>query len=237
MRHRRKGRILGRKPNHQRALLRNLASSLFLTERDDRLDERLEYYDDFIPSNKPKVKGRIVTTLHKAKEVRPLVEKCITIACKGIQAEDAAAEFGTDAVRGSEEWKTWRHSEQWQKWNQAMAPAVTARRRVVQLLDNKDAVSVLFDNIADRYLERPGGYTRIVRLVKPRLGDAGIQAILELVGSHERTHQASEKPAFEGESPEDDSPVSETPVSEEETEVTSSEADAPAEEEVKESAE
>ena len=63
MRHRRKGRVLGRSPSHQRALLRNLASALFLTERD--ADEYLE--------GAPKVKGRIVTMLEKAKEVRPVV--------------------------------------------------------------------------------------------------------------------------------------------------------------------
>ena len=73
MRHRRKGRILGRNPSHQRALLRSLASALFLTERDAEFDD-----------NKPKVKGRIITTISKAKEVRPLVEKCITLACKAL---------------------------------------------------------------------------------------------------------------------------------------------------------
>ena len=83
MRHRRKGRVLGRSPSHQRALLRNLASALFLTERDAEDDD-----------NKPKVKGRIVTTLQKAKEVRPLVESCITIACRSLphaEATQAAA--------------------------------------------------------------------------------------------------------------------------------------------------
>ena len=74
MRHRRKGRKLGRNPSHQRALLRSLASALFLTERDAEFDD-----------NAPKVKGRIVTTLHKAKEVRPLVEKCITVARRAPQ--------------------------------------------------------------------------------------------------------------------------------------------------------
>ena len=56
MRHRRRGRTLGRKPNHQRALLRNLASSLFLTERDDDVDELGREYRDFTKPNKPKVK-------------------------------------------------------------------------------------------------------------------------------------------------------------------------------------
>ena len=70
MRHRRKGRVLGRSPSHQRALLRNLASALMLTEREVEAGE----------PGAAKVRGRIVTTLPKAKEVRPVVERCITIA-------------------------------------------------------------------------------------------------------------------------------------------------------------
>ena len=71
-------------------MLRNLASSLFLTERDEVVDELGRDYLDFSTPNKPKVKGRIVTTLPKAKEARRLVERCITIAKKGIQAEENA---------------------------------------------------------------------------------------------------------------------------------------------------
>jgi large subunit ribosomal protein L17 len=199
MRHRRKGRTLGRNPSHQRAMLRNLASSLFLTERDDDVDEAGYEYPSFVPPNRPKVKGRIVTTLHKAKEVRSLVEKCVTIARKGRKAEVAAAEFNTNAARGSQEWKEWRQSDQWQQWNQAMAPALTARRRLIQLLGNKEAVSVLFDDVADRFADRDGGYTRVVRIAKPRLGDSGVQAILEFVGKNDRVKQKSEKPAFDDE--------------------------------------
>ena len=97
MRHRKRGRILSRNPKHQRALLRNLASALFLTERDAEFDD-----------NAPKVKGRIVTTVAKAKEVRPLVEKCITIARRSQAAENAAREYATTAERGTEQWKSWR---------------------------------------------------------------------------------------------------------------------------------
>ena len=186
MRHRRKGRILGRSPSHQRALLRNLASSLLLTERDAEFDD-----------NAPKVKGRIITTVSKAKEVRPLVEKCITIARRSLSATDSAAQLESSAERGSQEWKAWRTSDKWQAWNQAIAPAVAARRRCLQLLGNKEAVSILFDDIAPRFADRPGGYTRVVRLAKPRLGDAGQQAILEFVGVRDRVVQKSEKPAFD----------------------------------------
>ena len=118
MRHRRTGRKLGRSPSHQRALLRSLATALFLTERDAEFDD-----------NKPKVKGRIITTISKAKEVRPLVEKCITVARRGLAAEEAASEFGTNADRGSDSWKSWRKSDRWSKWNKAIAPSVAARRR------------------------------------------------------------------------------------------------------------
>ena len=49
-------------------------------------------------------------------------------------------------------------------------------------LRDKQAVRVLFETIAPRFADRPGGYTRIMRLAKPRLGDNGTRAILELVG-------------------------------------------------------
>ena len=116
MRHRRKGRVLGRSPSHRKALLKNLASAIFLTERDAEGE-----------ANAPKIPGRIVTTLHKAKEVRALVEKCITIAVKGLAGEAGAVEFESKAERGSEEWKAWRKSEMWRKWADARSPGITAR--------------------------------------------------------------------------------------------------------------
>lgn len=219
MRHRNKGRKLGRNPKHQRALLRNLASALILTERDAEFDD-----------NKPKVKGRIITTIAKAKEVRPLVEKCVTIARRSLAAEDAAAEYATSADRGSQEWKNWRESDRWNAWVKAVAPAVAARRRCVQLLGDKEAVGILFDEIAHRFLDRPGGYTRIVRLPQPRLGDAGTQAILEFVGVRDRVTQRSEKPTFEDEDIESaDQQSSEEAAEEEATEAETAETE-PAEE-------
>ncbi len=186
MRHRRKGRTLGRSPSHQRALLKNLASSLFLTERDADDDD-----------NKPKVKGRIVTTVQKAKEVRPLVERCITLARKTLPAQQEAQKHGTTAARNTETWKTWRKSEAYQKWNQAIAPVVNARRRALQLLGDKQAVRILFAEVAPRFTDRPGGYTRVLRLAKPRLGDAGTRAILEFVGVRDRVSQRAVRPTFE----------------------------------------
>ncbi|TWT46575.1 bL17 family ribosomal protein [Botrimarina hoheduenensis] len=191
MRHRRRGRKLGRNPNHQRALLRNLASALILTERDT---DDLRYLK---LESEPKVKGRIVTTISKAKEVRPLVEKCVTIAKRSLPAARAAADLAPGAERGSDAWKKWRSSDRWQKWNQAIAPTVTARRRCLKLLGDKQAVSVLFEEIAPRFEERPGGYTRVMRLAAPRLGDAGVRAILEFVGVRDRVAVKSERPAFD----------------------------------------
>jgi large subunit ribosomal protein L17 len=185
MRHRKRGRVLGRSPSHRRALLKNLASALILTERDAEDDD-----------NAPKVKGRIVTTLHKAKEVRPLVEKCITIARDSLADIELASEHGTAAERNSDEWKKWRKSDRWSKWAAAMAPAVTARRRLNQLLGDKKAVKILVNDIAPRFKDRSGGYTRIVKLAKPRLGDAGARAMLEFVGVRDRVVEKSQKPAF-----------------------------------------
>ena len=193
MRHRKRGRRLGRSSSHRKALLKNLASSLFLTERDAEFDD-----------NAPKTKGRVVTTLHKAKEVRPLVEKCITIARRSLAAEEAAKQYETNENRGSEAWKSWRQSEQWQKWCAARAPVVAARRRTLQLLGDKQAVEVLFEEVAPRFADRPGGYTRILRLATHRVGDAGVQAILEFVGKNDRKTVKSAKPSFTDTSDSDD---------------------------------
>ncbi|WP_153557593.1 bL17 family ribosomal protein [Roseimaritima sediminicola] len=217
MRHRRRGRVLGRSPSHRKALFKNMASALFLTERDAEFDD-----------NAPAVKGRIITTLPKAKEVRPLVEKCITIAKKSLAAAEEAEQYATDAERGSDEYKQWRKSDDWRKWAAARAPVVNARRRCLQLLGDKEAVNVLFDTVAERYVDRPGGYTRVIRLAKPRLGDAGQRAMLELVAADYNASSTSQRPAFDDDSS-DDSPAaddgSET-ASEAETETATATAEA-----------
>lgn len=174
---------MSRTPSHRRALMRNLASSLLLTERDAEFDD-----------NPPQTAGRVVTTMAKAKEVRPLVERCITIARHALDDQRRADALATDAERDSDEWRKWRTSDQWLEWNQAIAPVLTARRRVIRMLGNKEAVSILFDSIAPRFENRPGGYTRILRLAKPRLGDAGTRVILEFVGERDRTKDATPQP-------------------------------------------
>jgi large subunit ribosomal protein L17 len=163
-----------------------LASALFLTERDAELDD-----------NKPKVKGRIITTIQKAKEVRPLVERCITIARHALPHQDAADVLEPNAERNSDQWRAWRASDTYREWNKTIAPVVAARRRALRLLGDKQAVKILFDDIAPRFVDRNGGYTRIMRLAKPRLGDAGTRAILELVGKNDRVRKVATKPSFD----------------------------------------
>ena len=126
MRHRRKGRKLGRDSSHRKALFSNMAGSLF------------EH-------------GRIKTTEAKAKELRPIAEKLITLARKD-------------------------------------PGDVAAQRQAVAYLRSKDSVHRLFHEVAPRFTERPGGYTRIVKL-GPRQGDAAPMAYIELV-DHEPVARA-----------------------------------------------
>ena len=219
MRHRMRGRKLGRNASHRKAMFRNMACSLIRSLRTDEDDPQ-----------SPKVAGRIVTTLPKAKELRPYVEKLVTLARKAVEHEERAAELGTSADRNSTEWKTWRESTQWNDWNQAMAPALAYRRRAFAILRDNEAVDILFDELAERFRDRPGGYTRVIRLAGVRLGDAGQKAMIEFVGEHDRIQTHSEAPALDVEEPEKDV-VAEEPAAEEEAEVEASAVDEPAAEE------
>lgn len=197
MRHKRRGRQLGRNSSHRKALFRNLACHLFLTERDDDAYEFLFQADGKTPINPPKVKGRIVTTLQKAKEVRSMVEKCITVAKKAVASQAEADALASSDERGSAGWIAWRNGEGWQKWSAANAPVLTARRRLISILADENAVEILMKKIAPRFVDRPGGYTRVLRLAERRLGDAGQKAIIELVGKHDRVVASATAPAFE----------------------------------------
>ncbi|WP_417847687.1 bL17 family ribosomal protein [Thalassoglobus sp.] len=206
MRHRMSGRKLGRNASHRKAMFRNMAASLIKTVRAVEGDE-----------GAAKVPGRIVTTVAKAKELRPYVEKLVTLAKKAQKHEAQAEEYATTAERNTSEWKTWRGSDQWNQWNQAIAPAIDYRRRAFALLRDKDAVDILFSELGERFEDRNGGYTRIVRLAKVRLGDAGEQALIEFVGIRDRvktTHTApvvvdDEEPTNEASSVESDSEAAE----------------------------
>jgi len=189
-----RGRKLGRNASHRKAMFRNMATSLIRTVRIDEDDKQ-----------RPKVPGRIVTTVPKAKELRPFVEKLITLAKKAAVHEDRARQFATTAERNSSEWKQWRESDQWQKWNQEIAPAVALRRRAFAALRDREAVSILFDELAERFEDRAGGYMRVVQLANVRLGDAGRQALIEFVGERDRVRTARRAPLVT-----DDEPNTET---------------------------
>lgn len=117
MRHRKKGRQLSRTASHRRATLGNLAEALFRH-------------------------GRIETTTAKAKELRPLAERLITLARRG---------------------------------------DLHARRLAGRRISDRAVLGKLFDDIGPRFAERPGGYTRILKLGH-RKGDAAEMSLIELVG-------------------------------------------------------
>lgn len=117
MRHRKKGRKLGRTAAHKRAMLANMATSLIEKES-------------------------IRTTDAKAKELRGFVDRLVTFAKRG---------------------------------------DLHARRQVLRLLRRKSAVHKLFDDLAPRFVGRPGGYTRIVKLGH-RKGDGASLSLMEFVG-------------------------------------------------------
>src|SRR5437764_11939221 len=94
----------------------------------------------------------LATTVPKAKELRPFVEHLITVAKRGLAAGDANAKV------------------------------LNARRLVMEDLQDREIVSKLFDTIAPRFAERPGGYTRLMR-IGYRKGDAAEIAQVELIGS------------------------------------------------------
>ena len=174
MRHKMRGRKLNRNASHRHAMFRNMAVSLITS------------LDASEAVNAPKVPGRIITTVPKAKELRPQIEKLITLAKKALPHEEAAKEFETTAERNSQQWKDWRKSEQWQKWVHAIVPAVNLRRRAFAALRDKEAVRILFAKLGPQFRDRDGGYTRVVRLPEVRLGDAGQKAIIEFVGERDR---------------------------------------------------
>ena len=116
MRHRKVSRKLGRDVEHHKAILRNMVTDLF------------KY-------------GKITTTLAKAKELKRVADKMITLAKRG---------------------------------------DLTSRRRALAFIRDKNIVRKLFSELREKYLNRAGGYTRVIK-IGPRRGDASIMAIVELV--------------------------------------------------------
>ena len=160
MRHRVKGKKLNRNASHRKAMFRNMALGLLIRcEAGGRSD------------------FRIVTTLAKAKAVRGYVDKLITL---GKRASVLIASAPSVPVRGTSEWKAWRFSPEWKAWAKVVAPAVCLRRRAFSFLRSDHAVRVLFDDVSPQFVGRLGGYTRVVRLSKFRIGDSTRLAIVEL---------------------------------------------------------
>ncbi len=120
MRHRKSGRKLGRSPSHRKALFRNMVTSVLEHER-------------------------IQTTDAKAKELRGIADKMITLGKRG---------------------------------------DLHARRQALSVIRDKGVTAKVFSELAERYRERPGGYTRVLKL-GARRGDAAPMAIVELVDSDE----------------------------------------------------
>lgn len=131
MRHRVAGYKLGRTASHRVALRRNLATALIEHER-------------------------IVTTLHKAKAVKPFIEKLVTLSKEA---------------------------------------SVHRRRLAFARLRDNSAVGKLFETLGPRFKDRPGGYCRILKLAKPRLGDNGQRAILEFVERTQKSEGAEVAPS------------------------------------------
>lgn len=139
MRHKKKGRQLGRQTKHRWALFRSLVTSLLEQER-------------------------IETTEAKAKEVRGFTDRMISLGKDG---------------------------------------SLPARRRALSFLRSKAVVSKLFSDVASRFQDRPGGYTRIIR-TRRRVGDAAEMVAIELVARSEKavaTPSSSGSPAEKKDTP------------------------------------
>lgn len=137
MRHRIRGRRLGRDSAHRKALRRNMIADLIAHER-------------------------VITTEAKARMLRPAAERVITVAKRGLAKDDDAAVVHARRI----------------------AATKMARSRVVEdELGERSEVNTLqklFDEIAPRYVDRPGGYTRIIKMPR-RPGDAAKMAMIMLV--------------------------------------------------------
>jgi len=164
---------LGRTTAHRASTLRNLAAGLF------------EH-------------GQIVTTIPRAKAVKPLVEKIITAAKSGSLAarRQIIAKLGHD--RMAFEWLFLskkpteqetefvnKMREQRSQFFELPASSEVERNRYGELRKSPKLVKHIFNTVAPKFADRAGGYTRIVKLGRHRIGDAGELCVLQLVGNEE----------------------------------------------------
>ena len=166
MRHLNAHRKLGRTSEHRMSMLRNLATSL-INARDER----------------------IITTVPKAKELRPFVERVITLAKRAgaLSGDDAAAQ----SLHLRRQAAGFFHAG-----NARRAEDATRGRKQAEMPRTAGVAALkrLFDELGKRYAERPGGYTRIIRLGR-RDGDNAELAIIELVDNPREREAAEAKKA------------------------------------------
>jgi len=156
MRHRIRKSKLGRRPDHQLALRRNLVYSLLTN-------------------------GQIKTTLAKAKMVRPVVERLITLAKHGIADEENKERYVKNAISfftaGQNRRNIVKLTRKQRKENKR---AEAAGKKVEKPAEEPRIVNKLFNDIAPAYATRSGGYTRIIK-IGPRLGDNAEMAVISLI--------------------------------------------------------
>lgn len=194
MRHRKAGFKLNRTSAHRQAMLRNMAASLF------------EH-------------GQVVTTLPKAKALQPMVEKIITKAKRGDLHARRQVISTLGADRRAFAWMylpknpTDAEREQVTKLRERAEgffdlpdTGEVERNRYGELRKSPKLVKHIFENVAPRFADRAGGYTRIVKLGYRRLGDATPLCVIQFVGNEEgpeiggkpsgRRRQADKRTAF-----------------------------------------
>ncbi|MCW5777596.1 MAG: 50S ribosomal protein L17, partial [Phycisphaeraceae bacterium] len=173
MRHRRAGYKLGRTTAHRAAMLRNMAASLF------------EH-------------GQIVTTVPKAKAVRPFVERIVTkakrgdlharrqvIAMLGGDRRAFAWSYLPERASDAERARVEGQRERAEAFFDIPESSAVERNRYGELRRSPRLVKHIFDNVAPRFADRAGGFTRIVKLGYRRLGDGTPLCVLQFVGAEE----------------------------------------------------
>jgi large subunit ribosomal protein L17 len=148
---------LGRKTEHRLALLRNLCTSLITHER-------------------------LITTLPKAKELRPFAERAITLGKRALAAEAPETSLHNRRIAAA-----YFHTG-----NANRVPDGGYKRPHAPRTAGVAALEKLFGELAERFAERPGGYTRILKL-GTRKGDGAEMALIELVGSEAKAAHPEEK--------------------------------------------